>query len=95
MRGPAKEFSGIRRLCESRRFQSESGELPAGVACLKLKQPESRHPHTLAFLPSINRVPGRSLGVSGFGQSGSLEQVFGWHGIDTDSIVRAALDLID
>jgi pyruvate dehydrogenase E1 component len=35
------------------------------------------------------------LGVSEFGQSGSLEQVFGWHGIDTDSIVRAALDLID
>ena len=52
------------------------------------------HPHTLAFLPSINRVPGRSLGVSEFGQSGSLEQVFSWHGIDTDSIVRAALDLV-
>lgn len=53
------------------------------------------HPHTLAFLSSINKVPGKSLGVSEFGQSGSLEQVFGWHGIDTDSIVRAALDLID
>jgi pyruvate dehydrogenase E1 component len=53
------------------------------------------HPHTLAFLPSINEVPGRSLGVSEFGQSGSLEEVFSWHGIDTDSIVRAALDLTD
>ncbi len=53
------------------------------------------HPHTLAFLPSINKVPGRSLGVSEFGQSGSLEQVFSRHGIDTDSIVRAALDLVD
>jgi pyruvate dehydrogenase E1 component len=49
----------------------------------------------LAFLASINKVPARSLGVSEFGQSGSLEQVFGRHGVDTDSIVRAALDLID
>ena len=53
------------------------------------------HPHTLAFLPSINKVSGRSLGVSEFGQSGSLEEVFSWHGIDTGSIVRAALDLTD
>jgi pyruvate dehydrogenase E1 component len=34
------------------------------------------------------------LGVSRFGQSGSLEAVYQYHGIDTDSIVRAALDLI-
>lgn len=51
------------------------------------------HPHTLAFLAGINGVPGTALGVSKFGQVGSLEDVYRYHGIDTDSIVRAALDL--
>ncbi len=51
------------------------------------------HPHTLAFLGTINRVAVSSLGVTGFGQSGSPEEVYRWHGIDADSIVRAALDL--
>ncbi|WP_225345960.1 transketolase-like TK C-terminal-containing protein [Mycobacterium intracellulare] len=53
------------------------------------------HPHTLAFLSTINRVPTKSLGVSKFGQVGSLDAVYRYHGIDTDSIVRAALDLQD
>lgn len=53
------------------------------------------HPHSLAFLANINRVPLRTLGVTRFGQSGALEDVYRYHGIDTDSIVRAALDLTD
>jgi pyruvate dehydrogenase E1 component len=51
------------------------------------------HPHTLAFLATIHRVPSRNLGVTRFGQSGSLDEVYRHHGIDTDSIIRAALDL--
>ncbi|NDV05902.1 pyruvate dehydrogenase [Rhodococcus sp. IEGM 248] len=51
------------------------------------------HPHTLAFLTGINHVPGAALGVSKFGQVGSLDDVYRYHCIDTDSIVRAALDL--
>jgi pyruvate dehydrogenase E1 component len=51
------------------------------------------HPHTLAFLAGINHVPGAALGVSKFGQVGSLDDVYLYHGIDTDSIVRAALDI--
>ncbi len=51
------------------------------------------HPHTLSFISSINRVPSKSLGVSNFGQVGSLDAVYRYHGIDTDSIVRAVLDL--
>ncbi|MEW5809189.1 MAG: pyruvate dehydrogenase [Actinomycetota bacterium] len=50
------------------------------------------HPHTLSFLSAINQVPMRSLGVSAFGQVGALDAVYRHHGIDTDSIVRAALD---
>ena len=52
------------------------------------------HPHTLAFLAGINRVPHAALGVAQFGQSGSIEDLYRYNGIDTDSIVRAALDLI-
>ena len=52
------------------------------------------HPHALAFLPTINRVPAKALGVSKFGQVGSLDAVYRYHGIDTDSIVRSALDLL-
>ncbi|HEX5532592.1 MAG TPA: pyruvate dehydrogenase [Actinomycetales bacterium] len=53
------------------------------------------HPHTLAFLGTINQVRSTSLGVTQFGQSGSLDEVYRLHGIDADSIVGAALDLVD
>ncbi|ORW69498.1 transketolase-like TK C-terminal-containing protein [Mycolicibacter senuensis] len=51
------------------------------------------HPHTLAFLTGINQVAGVALGVSRFGQAGALDDVYRYHEIDADSIVRAALDL--
>jgi pyruvate dehydrogenase E1 component len=51
------------------------------------------HPHTLAFLAALNRVGSVNLGVSRFGQSGGIDDVYQYHGIDTDSIVRAALDV--
>ncbi|MFI1032801.1 transketolase-like TK C-terminal-containing protein [Streptomyces sp. NPDC020951] len=53
------------------------------------------HPHTLAFLATVNNVPVTTLGVSRFGQSGALDDVYRYHGIDADSVVRAALDLVD
>ncbi|WP_214369862.1 transketolase-like TK C-terminal-containing protein [Pseudonocardia sp. H11422] len=53
------------------------------------------HPHTLAFLAGINQVRATHLGVSRFGQSGDIEQVYRYHGLDTDSIIGAALDLLD
>ena len=51
------------------------------------------HPHTLAFMATVNRVASTSLGVSNFGQVGSLDEVYKYHHIDTDSIVGAALDV--
>jgi pyruvate dehydrogenase E1 component len=51
------------------------------------------HPHTLAFLATINRVPHAALGVAQFGQSGSIEDLYRYNGLDTDAIIRAALDL--
>jgi pyruvate dehydrogenase E1 component len=53
------------------------------------------HPHTLAFLAGVRRVPAIHLGVTAFGQSGDLDSVQRLHGLDTDSVVRAALDLMD
>ena len=51
------------------------------------------HPHTLAFLATVNRVASTSLGVSNFGQVGSLDEVYEYHRIDANSIVGAALDV--
>ena len=67
--------------------------IPAGRAA-PLVTVIDGHPHALAFLSGINRVPSVALGVSRFGQAGSLDDVYRYHGIDADSIVRAALDLL-
>jgi pyruvate dehydrogenase E1 component len=53
------------------------------------------HPHTLAFLAGVNSVPATHLGVTGFGQSGDLQDVYRYHHVDTDTIVGTCLDLID
>ena len=53
------------------------------------------HPHTLSFLASVNRVKHSALGVTGFGQSGALDDIYRLHGIDADSITAASLDLVD
>lgn len=52
------------------------------------------HPHTLAFLGAIRAVPMTPLGVSDFGQSGDIPDLYAHFSIDTDTIVGAALDLI-
>ena len=52
------------------------------------------HPHTLSFLAGVNQVRSTHLGVTRFGQSGDLASVYRYHGIDADSVVAAALDLV-
>jgi pyruvate dehydrogenase E1 component len=52
------------------------------------------HPHTLAFLGGIRRMPQSSLGVSDFGQSGDLQDLYRHFGIDADTIVGAAYDVM-
>jgi pyruvate dehydrogenase E1 component len=88
-----------------RAVRARQGHEPADSWILDQVFPEDRatplvtvldgHPHTLSFLATINRVPTTALGVTRFGQSGSIEDVYRYHGLDTDSIVRAALDLTD
>ena len=52
------------------------------------------HPHTLAFLAAIAGAPIASLGVDDFGQSGDVGDLYRAFGIDADTIVGAALDLL-
>ncbi len=53
------------------------------------------HPHTLAFLGTVRTVPVTSLGVERFGQSGDVGELYVHHEIDAESVVGAALDLLD
>ncbi|HYB22926.1 MAG TPA: pyruvate dehydrogenase, partial [Solirubrobacteraceae bacterium] len=52
------------------------------------------HPHTLSFLAAIDPAPLACLGVQDFGQSGDVQDLYRHFGIDADTIVGAALDLI-
>ena len=51
------------------------------------------HPHTLSFLAGARGDRIRCLGVSDFGQSSDLQDSYRLHGIDTGSIVDAALTI--
>jgi pyruvate dehydrogenase E1 component len=53
------------------------------------------HPHTLTFLGSVRTAPVTSLGVQRFGQAGDIGELYAHHEIDAESVVGAALDLLD
>lgn len=52
------------------------------------------HPHTLSFLGAVQAVPTACLGVANFGQSGDLDDLYEHYGIDVETIIGAALDVI-
>jgi pyruvate dehydrogenase E1 component len=52
------------------------------------------HPHTLSFLAGVRGDVTRNLGVTEFGQSAALDDTYRLHGIDTGSIVDAALSVL-
>jgi pyruvate dehydrogenase E1 component len=88
-----------------RALQARQGLLDGDPAILDTLFPAARrapivavldgHPHTLAFLSAIRRMPIASLGVSDFGQSGDVPDLYAHFGIDAETIIGAALDLID
>ena len=53
------------------------------------------HPHTLSFLGAASGAPMSALGVDDFGQSGDVGDLYRHFGIDTETIVGAALDQLD
>ena len=88
-----------------RALQARQGLLAGDHAILDSLFPAARsapivavldgHPHTLAFLSAIRCMPTANLGVSDFGQSGDVPDLYAHFGIDADTIVGAALDLAD
>ena len=53
------------------------------------------HPHSLAWLGAALNAPLYPLGVSGYGQSGGLQDLYREYGIDTDSIMNACFCALD
>ena len=53
------------------------------------------HPHTLSFLSAIRGAPIACLGVADFGQSGDVEDLYRYFGIDNETIIGAAIDLLE
>jgi pyruvate dehydrogenase E1 component len=84
-----------------RALQARQGLRPGTYAVLERLFPARRplvtvldgHPHTLAFLAAVHGAPVACLGVTEFGQSGDIADLFRHHGIDAETIVGAALDL--
>jgi pyruvate dehydrogenase E1 component len=52
------------------------------------------HPHALSFLSAVNDTPLAPLGVDDFGQSGDVDDLYRYFGIDPETIVGAAADLL-
>jgi len=88
-----------------RAIQARNGQQPGPSWILQRLFPEDRatplvtltdgHPHTMSFLATINRVPSIHLGVTEFGQSGSLEEAYSHHGLHAANVTRACLDLVE
>jgi pyruvate dehydrogenase E1 component len=87
-----------------RALRARRGLAPGGDAILDALLPADRaaalvtvldgHPHTLSFLGAVCNVPIACLGVDDFGQSGDVDDLYRSFGIDPETIVGAALDLM-
>lgn len=53
------------------------------------------HPHNLAFLGTALNVRSISIGVSGFGESGTVDDLYRRHSLDPGSMVNAGIALVD
>jgi pyruvate dehydrogenase E1 component len=87
-----------------RAFQARQGLLAGSHSILDAIFPSDRaapivsvldgHPHTLSFLSAIRCQPIACLGVADFGQSGDVDDLYEHFGLDVDTIIGAALDLM-
>jgi pyruvate dehydrogenase E1 component len=88
-----------------RALQARRGLRPGDDAILDRLFPADRaapivtvldgHPHTLSFLSGLHGRPTTGLGVSDFGRSGDVGDLYRAFGIDPATIVGAAWDLLD
>jgi pyruvate dehydrogenase E1 component len=87
-----------------RALRARSGHGMADAAILDQILPADRaapmvtvldgHPHTLAFLAGVRHVASINLGVTEFGQTGTLQDIYRLHQIGADAQIAAALDLL-
>jgi pyruvate dehydrogenase E1 component len=68
--------------------------LPADRACPIVAVIDG-HPHALAFLGGIRGVPIACLGVHDFGQTGDVADLYRHFGIDAETIVATALEILE
>jgi pyruvate dehydrogenase E1 component len=88
-----------------RALQARQALLPGDSSILDRAFPPERatpmvtvldgHPHTLGFLAGVHGSPIAMLGVHDFGQVGDVADLYRHFGIDTETVVGAAFDLID
>ena len=52
------------------------------------------HPLTLAWLGTVFSAPVKPLGVVQFGQTGSVQELYHQHRIDTDAILTAIVQIL-
>ena len=52
------------------------------------------HPLTLAWLGALFNAPLKPLGVVHFGETGSLQQLYHKHHIDTDAVLTAMVQVL-
>lgn len=64
---------------------------PAGVPIVTVHDASS---HNMAWFGSALQVPSLSLGVDDFGQSGTIGDLYRSHGLDSETIVTAALSVL-
>jgi pyruvate dehydrogenase E1 component len=80
----AREAGNMAATCHVERLLAE---VPGGAALVTVMD---AHPATLGWLGSVRGHRTRALGVEHFGQTGSIAELYREHGIDTQSIMRAA-----
>jgi pyruvate dehydrogenase E1 component len=68
--------------------------LPPGRGPTPLVTLVDGHPHALAFLGAVRAAPIACLGVTEFGQAGDILDLYRHHGLDAETVVGAALDLL-
>ncbi len=69
------------------RAESLMADIPAGTPVITVID---GHPATLAWLGGVFGNPVHALGVEHFGQSGTIEELYRHHGIDSETIMNAA-----
>jgi pyruvate dehydrogenase E1 component len=68
--------------------------LPAAERCVPAITLLDGHPLTLAWLGALFNAPLKPLGVVHFGETGSLQQLYHKHHIDTDAVLTAMVQVL-